>query len=138
MTRTRRFANEPAAVTAARRFATETLTGLAPDVLQTAELLASELSSNCVRHTDSAFEISIATDDDEIRIAATDWGAGEPVMQSPEPTDISGRGLALIDIMSAAWGIEHLAASDQGKVVWFTLSAPVDTPPEPARPAGAP
>jgi anti-sigma regulatory factor (Ser/Thr protein kinase) len=135
MTRTQRFENKPAAVTAVRRFATETLAGVPSDVVETAALLISELSSNCVRHTDSEFEITIAASKDEIRIAATDWGSGEPVMQSPEPTDVSGRGLILIDIMSAAWGIDPLPATAPGKVVWFTLPTSVDAPPPSASPA---
>ncbi len=41
-------------------------------------------------------------------------------MRSPEPTDPSGRGLKIIDMLSARWGVEPEPA--EGKTVWFTIS----------------
>ncbi len=49
-------------------------------------------------------------------------------MRSPRPTDPSGRGLKIIDMLSAEWGVDHRAAT--GKTVWFVVP---DTAPASAR-----
>lgn len=121
MSRTRKFANDRAAVTAARRFASEVLAGQSAEALQNVELMVSELASNCVRHTNSGFEIEIGLLDNTIRVAATDWGNGQPVMRTPQPTDISGRGLVIINMLSADWGVEVGGGPGLEKTVWFTV-----------------
>jgi anti-sigma regulatory factor (Ser/Thr protein kinase) len=123
MRQARRFPNESNSVTAARRFVTAILRDEPPELLQTAELLVSELASNCVRHTDSDFEVAVVRDEAEIRIAATDWGAGRPVMRALDPLAASGRGLPIIDMMSRTWGIEAAPPPESGKTVWLTLTA---------------
>ena len=122
MRRTRSFPEQPESVTAARRFATDVLRDISPEVTATVELLVSELATNCIRHTDSAFELTIIQSGYGIRVEATDYDAGKPTMRSPEPTDPSGRGLRIVDALADAWGVEHRSA--QGKTVWFTLMAP--------------
>jgi anti-sigma regulatory factor (Ser/Thr protein kinase) len=129
---TRSFPEQPESVTAARRFATGLLQDVSPDVTATVELLVSELATNCIRHTDSAFDLTIIHAGNEIRVEATDYDAGSPTMRSPQPTEPSGRGLRIVDALAAAWGVEHRSA--QGKTVWFTVvvAAP-DRAPEFAR-----
>jgi anti-sigma regulatory factor (Ser/Thr protein kinase) len=84
------------------------------------ELMVSELASNCIRHTDSAFDLTISHTRDEIRVEATDRGAGEPRMRTPGPTDPNGRGLQIIDMLAAAWGVQR--TSGHGKTVWLTVT----------------
>ena len=48
--------------------------------------------------------------------------------RSPKPTDPSGRGLKIVDMLSAGWGVDPIAA--HGKTVWFTIA---DSAPAPAR-----
>lgn len=122
MRETRSFPEQPESVTAARRFATGVLRDVSPDVTATVELLVSELATNCIRHTDSAFDLTIIQSGPEIRVEATDYDVGAPTMRSPEPTDPSGRGLRIVDALAAAWGVEHRSA--QGKTVWFTVVVP--------------
>jgi anti-sigma regulatory factor (Ser/Thr protein kinase) len=122
MRETRSFPEQPESVTAARRFATDVLRDASPEVTATVELLVSELATNCIRHTDSAFDLTIIQSGPEIRVEATDYDAGKPTMRSPKPTDPSGRGLRIVDALAAAWGVEHRSA--QGKTVWFTVVAP--------------
>ena len=119
MKHARTFPHEPESVPAARRFATGVLRGAAPDTLEVIELMVSELATNCIRHTDSGFELTITRVDGDIRVEATDGADGAPEMRSPEPTDPSGRGLKIIDMLSAGWGVEHRNAT--GKTVWFTV-----------------
>jgi two-component sensor histidine kinase len=119
VTHTRTFPHEPESVPAARRFATGVLPDVSPDTLEAIELMVSELATNCIRHTDSGFELTISRANGDIRVQATDGAGGRPQMRSPKPTDPSGRGLKIIDMLSAEWGVEQRAA--QGKTVWFTV-----------------
>lgn len=130
MMRTRRFSNSPRSVTDARRFAAEALPAAPAETLAVVALLVSELASNSVRHADSGFDLTITSSGREIRVEATDRGEGTPQARSPAPTDPSGRGLQIVSMLSAAWGVER---RPKGKTVWFTLA--VDRPVE-ARPTG--
>jgi anti-sigma regulatory factor (Ser/Thr protein kinase) len=117
---TRTFPHEPQSVPAARRFATSALRGASADILEAVELMVSELATNCIRHTDSGFDLTIIRNGSDIRVEARDHAGGTPVMRSPKPTDPSGRGLKIIDMLSAGWGVD--SAADAGKTVWFTIS----------------
>jgi anti-sigma regulatory factor (Ser/Thr protein kinase) len=120
MKNTRTFPHEPQSVPAARRFATSALSGASQETLEAVELMVSELATNCIRHTDSGFDLTIIRNGPEIRVEATDHAGGVPTMRSPEPTDPSGRGLKIIDMLSAGWGVQ--ANASHGKTVWFTIS----------------
>jgi anti-sigma regulatory factor (Ser/Thr protein kinase) len=127
VTNSRRFPHEAQSVPAARRFATTVLSGASADILEAVELMVSELATNCIRHTDSGFDLTIIRSGPEIRVEATDHAGGTPTMRSPKPTDPSGRGLKIIDMLSAGWGVE--SETGLGKTVWFTIS---DKTPAPA------
>ncbi len=71
MQQTRTFEHAPESVTLARRFATEALRGAPAETLETVGLMVSELASNCVRHTDSRFDLTIILTAGEIRVE--DW-----------------------------------------------------------------
>jgi anti-sigma regulatory factor (Ser/Thr protein kinase) len=114
-------------VTAARRFVRDVLSDRPPELVDAAELMASELATNCVRHANTGFELAIHSDG-QIRVEVRDTGAGRPRLLSPTSREISGRGLRIVAAMSDAWGV--IPASN-GKAVWFTLSPP-DAPSEAA------
>lgn len=117
MTAARSFECRPEAVTAARRFVRETLHGEHTELVDAAELMASELTSNCVRHAGTAFDVSVQVRE-EIRVEVCDGGGGEPRPLSPGPEEPSGRGLMIVQAMSRSWGVEP---AGEGKKVWFTL-----------------
>jgi anti-sigma regulatory factor (Ser/Thr protein kinase) len=121
MRQTRSFEHAAASVTAARRFATEALRGTHAETLEAIALMVSELATNCVRHSEGRFELTIMRTAREIRIEATDHGGGEPTMRSPGPTDPSGRGLRIVDVLAEAWGVEHRTGA--ATTVWFTVAA---------------
>lgn len=121
MKQTRTFERAPESVAMARRFVIEVLRGSAAETLETVALLASELASNCVLHTDGRFDVSIVLTVGEVRVEVTDRGGGEPCLRSPEPTDPTGRGLFIVDKLAAAWGVER--RDESGKTVWFTIAA---------------
>jgi anti-sigma regulatory factor (Ser/Thr protein kinase) len=126
MTSMRTFPHEPQSVPAARRFATSALHGASSETLEAVELMVSELATNCIRHTDSGFDLKITRRGPDIRVEATDHAGGTPTMRSPKPTDPSGRGLKIIDMLSAGWGVD--SESGLGKTVWFTISDKTPTP----------
>lgn len=131
MTKTRRFRNDPESVPAARRFTTDALQGVPTDVLDSVELMVSELATNCVRHASTQFDLTVSRQRGTIRIEVTDRGGGTPAMRSPAPDEPSGRGLQIVNMFSQSWGVDHPSAA--GKTVWFTIGA---TSSEPASVAG--
>lgn len=122
MTSNRKFPNDPQAVRAARKFALHELSGYAPELLDTVELLVSELAGNCVRHTNSNFEVSVASDRRKIRVSVSDRGAGTPVVQHVDARAVAGRGLALVETLSSSWGVRASRLPRGGKAVWFELA----------------
>jgi anti-sigma regulatory factor (Ser/Thr protein kinase) len=90
----------------------------AREVLDAAELMTSELATNCVQHAQTCFELAIDDAERQIRVEVRDVGQGRPRRQSPSPTDRTGRGLLIVEAMSDNWGIEP---TSRGKTVWFTL-----------------
>lgn len=121
MRRSRTFTAERQSVSAARRFATEALVGAAEDVLQAVELMVSELATNCVRHVRSSFDLTVHRAPEEIRVEVTDYGGGTPRVRSPGPDEPTGRGLAIVEMLSERWGVQD--EHPTGKTVWFTLAA---------------
>lgn len=122
MTTKRSFSRKPESVAAARRFATQALAGTAADVLDAVELMVSELATNCIRHTNTAFDLKVERSKSNIRVEVTDRATGTPVMRSPGPDELTGRGLQIVNMLAQAWGVEQRTAS--GKTVWFTLPTP--------------
>lgn len=124
MTSSRRFPNDPAAVRAARSYAVSELSAYSRDLLEVVELLVSELAGNAVRHTDSSFQVRIGVDRRKIRISVSDRGPGRPVVRDLDPNALTGRGLALVDLLSSSWGIRPSRSPAGGKAVWFVLELP--------------
>jgi anti-sigma regulatory factor (Ser/Thr protein kinase) len=118
---TQTFGNSPGSVAAARRFAANAVQGVPAETLETVKLMVSELATNCVRHADSQFDLTVIQTEHEIRVEATDYGGGEPTMLSPGPAEPTGRGLMIIDMLATTWGSEHPSAS--GKMVWFAIGS---------------
>ncbi len=114
----RNFSCSPESVSQARAFVREVLQGQPRELVEAAELLTSELTSNCVRHARTDFELVIDSNG-EVRVEVRDAGAGKPARLAPSPQDPSGRGLGIVDALSESWGI---APEREGKTVWFTLS----------------
>jgi anti-sigma regulatory factor (Ser/Thr protein kinase) len=85
----------------------------------TLALLATELVANAVRHADSTAEIAIRLEDDVVRVEIRDRSSEVPTPGSLVSQRESGRGLALVEALSDAWGIEP---HDDGKSVWFELA----------------
>jgi hypothetical protein len=83
----------------------------------TAELLTAELAANAVIHARSAFELRWRPVPGGIRVEIVN-DQPEMIVQLVEATDSHGRGLAIVDRLARAWGVE---TGPDSKVVWFEL-----------------
>ncbi len=114
------FEHRPTAVREARTFVERELRHFDPRLVEMAVLLVSELATNAVVHTGSAFTVRIVLDSTLVRIEVTDSGAGAPTVRHPEPVSTNGRGLLIVQELAASWGVER---SEDEKTVWFTLAS---------------
>lgn len=117
-----RSLNLPGALTSghqARRWIRTTLAewGIS-ELLDEAELLASELINNAVVHATSAVTVRLRLAGKRLRVEVTDTGHGSLHRQETTLEDTDGRGLFLVEALSRAWGT---AAGERGKLVWFEL-----------------
>ena len=92
------------------------------ELADTALLLVSEAVTNAVMHAASASQLTLSLLRERLRIEVTDWGGGNLRIREAGEDETSGRGLALIEALSAMWGT---ARTEEGKVVWFELVRPV-------------
>jgi anti-sigma regulatory factor (Ser/Thr protein kinase) len=113
--------NGPGAPAAARRYVRETLAGLPRDVVEAVTLMVSELATNCVRHANTDFTLSIEQTGRQVRVDIADTGTGQVTRQDPEPADVSGRGLSIVEQLSDTWGVREFV-DGEGKSVWFMLN----------------
>jgi len=118
--------HDPRAVTIGRRTLRLILAahGL-PHLAEAAELLATELVSNAVRHTKGPAAIRLRWEDRVLRIGV--WDADPTPPEPPAYTDADaeqGRGLALVRAWADDWGWFPLPRTgDSGKYVWCELVA---------------
>ena len=114
----------------ARMFCTEKLSSLlgstseAQDVVDTVELIVSELITNAVNASCSRTTLSLSCEGGSLRIDVLDDGPGRPQLTRATDRDVHGRGLAIVETLARSWGVD--ADSEHGKRVW----AEVELPPE--------
>ncbi|WP_142214959.1 ATP-binding protein [Streptomyces sp. SLBN-118] len=89
------------------------------DPKDVAELLASELVTNALVHTDDGAVVTASVAASTLRVEVRDFMAGLPVPHAPPAhLDTHGRGLVLVESLADAWGVQTHGV---GKVVWFEL-----------------
>lgn len=114
----------PRAPAAARAVARERLEGLvAPDALETAVLLVSEIVSNAVRHggggDDGQVRLRVVAFAERIRAEVRDGGPGfEPQARAAGPD--GGFGLVIVERFASRWGVDREGAVT---CVWFEQPA---------------
>ncbi|MGC0401712.1 anti-sigma regulatory factor (Ser/Thr protein kinase) [Streptomyces sp. SAI-126] len=121
--------NDPRAVTVCRRTLRLILTmhGLIT-LVDTAELLATELISNAVLHTKGPAVLRVGwSPPGTLRLGAwdTDPEPPQPPGALDHLTDVeNGRGIALVRACADLWGWQPLSRNgNRGKYVWCELSA---------------
>ena len=108
----------------ARRLCTAVCHEWALDALvDVCALLVSELVTNAVVHGAGAVELEVAAERGGVRIAVSQRDAvtGLPEARMSGPTEVSGRGLAIVDAMAEQWGAE---VDERATRVWFRLATP--------------
>ncbi|MEU8654416.1 SpoIIE family protein phosphatase [Streptomyces sp. NPDC048737] len=112
---------EPRSVGRAREYARGQLIGWDMEPLvDTAELLVSELVTNALRYGEGEIRLRLLLDR---TLVCEVWDAGlvQPRRRRARDTDEGGRGLQLVGLLSAAWGSRR---TPRGKTVWFELPLP--------------
>jgi CheY-like chemotaxis protein len=114
-----RFPADLKSVRLARRFVAGVLTSWGFDELQdSAALLVSELVTNAIVHAHSSVELAVHLRPERVRVEVIDTARDHVRRRDAKDDEQSGRGMALIEALAAAWGIDSLLA---GKSVWFEM-----------------
>ena len=106
----------------ARRFVDETLRRWeCDDLLDTVELLVSELVTNAVIHARSEVDVSVQLLPDRVRIEVADQSPEGIRRRVATPEGSSGRGISMVESLALAWGV---SPHRSGKAVWFEMARP--------------
>lgn len=90
-------------------------------VLDEAALLVSELVTNAIRHGAPPLTAEVeCVGTQGMQVRVSDGNPQAPTVRDAASDAESGRGTALVDLLSDAWGVEP---DGQGKAVWFRLKA---------------
>ena len=109
----------PASVPMARRFVRERLDGWGLEhLVDTVTMLVSELATNAVLHARTAFAVQVSREGKFLRVGLFDHSAAVPRARRYGVDSTTGRGLRLVDTLSADWGVDRQA---DGKTIWFQV-----------------
>ncbi|TJZ59384.1 PAS sensor protein [Streptomyces piniterrae] len=113
----------PDAVMHARRFTARKLRAWqVTDEVDVALLVVSELVTNAIVHTQGEVRLDLTLTAEHLRIAVNDTSPRTPVKPaSVDWESTGGRGLLLVEAMSASWGSLPLSG---GKQVWSEVALP--------------
>ncbi|WP_244180914.1 ATP-binding protein [Amycolatopsis pretoriensis] len=114
---------EPADLAHARQWVHDRLDALAEAHRADVLLVVNELLENAYVHAGGPRELRVHHTGDacEVTVAVADSGSGKPRTRVPGAP--GGSGLALVEQLSAAWGVSH---HDDGKLVWARVGCPRD------------
>ncbi|WP_432094168.1 SpoIIE family protein phosphatase [Streptomyces sp. bgisy100] len=116
-----KLAPEPQSVSRAREQAREQLVAWGLESLvDTTELLVSELVTNALRYGEGEIRLRLLLDRTLV-CEVWDGGLVQPRRRRARDTDEGGRGLQLVGLLSAGWGSRR---TPHGKTVWFELALP--------------
>lgn len=127
----RHYPPMPASASEARRLTTTALTewGLA-ELVDTAQLLVSELVTNVVLHAHTEITFTLAVAETAMEAGVADREPRPPRVRhatppSPDEEGVAwlsshGRGMFLVDQLADEWGVQEFT---DGKQIWFRLAA---------------
>jgi anti-anti-sigma regulatory factor len=122
------LAGDTTSAARARQVVEETCQRWGLDALgESAQLIASELVSNVVRHTGCAPSLRLEWNGTQFVVAVSDGDPQPPRLVDARPSHPSGRGMRLVEHASVHWGYAPTAAG--GKVVWASLRPDTAPPP---------
>jgi anti-sigma regulatory factor (Ser/Thr protein kinase) len=109
----------------ARRYVSSRSAAWPADVVDLAVLLTSELVTNAVVHGRGPIQLLLVEHGGRLRVEVGDC---EPRLPDgpgkPTDSDVSGRGLMILDRLADRWG-SHSRRTPPGKVVWFEVRHPL-------------
>ncbi|MFJ4466457.1 SpoIIE family protein phosphatase [Streptomyces sp. NPDC089424] len=88
------------------------------------ELVADELITNALMHTEGAAVVTlrvVSDTDRRLRVEVEDCSSALPRRREAGESGVSGRGLLLVDLLTDVWGVE---ARGGGKCVWCEFVVP--------------
>ncbi len=89
-----------------------------PLMVETSELLVSELATNALRYGKAPIDLQVLLLDDVVTFSVADTDAPLPRFRRSSYDDEGGRGLQLVATLASRWGAR---ATPTGKVVWCEL-----------------
>ncbi|MFD8377713.1 ATP-binding protein [Streptomyces sp. NPDC059679] len=99
-----------------------------PDLVDAAQVCASDVVTNVVQHTKVPdMHIDVTIQDDRVIVGVRDDDpCGHPEIRQASIKDETRRGLQLVDHLSYAWDVAWTGAdgNQTGKRVWFELREP--------------
>ncbi|GGW54675.1 hypothetical protein GCM10010340_36710 [Streptomyces griseoloalbus] len=118
-TPSRRFPQAPESAAEARWFVRAALGHVAPDLMDTAQLLVSELVTNAVLHARTEIEVAARVDAGTVHVRVSDRRPDRGLVPyGCPPHSGTGQGLPLVARLSSRRGVE---TGEEGKTVWFEL-----------------
>ncbi|MEU7984435.1 ATP-binding protein [Streptosporangium canum] len=97
------------------------------EVLETVELLVSEVVTNSILHSDSGhpdeiITVGVGLGDGLVHVEVIDKGSAVnvPAMRPADSDSLGGRGPAWVDFLSSAWGTDY--DPEIGRAVWVQLT----------------
>lgn len=116
-THTLSLTSEPSSAARARDFVCAHLLvhGL-PSLVEDVRLVTSELTTNAVQHARTPFSLTLTREGHSVLVSVQDGSPGLPSLAAPDSSHPRGRGLAIVDRLSAGWGVD--VATDRSKAVW--------------------
>lgn len=93
---------------------------VAPDLADTAELVASELVTNALLHGGGRAELRVRGVEGGLRVGVRDAEPRAPLVAVASEASMTGRGLRLVAALSKEWGVAPL---EVGKEVWAVVSS---------------
>lgn len=114
------LAVEEASAATARSFVAATIRSWGLHVDEDVTLLTSEAVTNSVEHADTAnVVLTVRHVGGRARVEVQDDDPALPVRMPPDPWRAGGMGVALIQWLSKAWGVEEILGD--GKRLWFEV-----------------
>ena len=88
-------------------------------LVDTAQLLTSELATNAVLHARTELEVRVERLGERVRVSVLDRSPASAARRRYGLESGTGRGLGLVEALSAAWGTDPVEGWSKG--VWFEL-----------------
>lgn len=115
----REFAPDPGAARDARQFVLDSGWSDEEDSNLRLATVVSELVTNAILHARTPFTVQVRKSSETIRVDVTDESDEMPVKRPHDVTEVTGRGLHIVEKLADNWGVFK---NPRGKTVWFELA----------------